>query len=100
MSPLLFDLALGLHGLVGPDVVVGKRLVDYLEPHLDSHLVRRGTVLAEQELQHEHRNVGAHLNLPNQVLAHHLAVEHSGKFVVKLVAGHCLCLRHVDHTFY
>ena len=76
--PVLLDLALRLRRLVGPDVVVGERVVDDLQSHLDRDLVRRGAVLAEQELEHEDGNVRADLDLADEVLAHDLAGEERG----------------------
>ena len=83
MTALVLDLALGLHRLVGADVVVGQRVVDDLQAHLDRHSVRRGAVLAEQELEDEDRHVGADLDLPDEVLADDLAGEDAVDLVVE-----------------
>jgi hypothetical protein len=85
-APLLLDLALGAHRLVGADVVVGQGVVDHLQAHLDRHVVGRGAIFSEQELQHEHRDIGADLHATHQILAHHLAGEGAIGLVVEGVS--------------
>ena len=87
VTPLVHDHALGLHRLVGPDVVLGKGVVDDLEAHLDRDRVRGGAVLAEQELEHEDRHVGADLDVADEVLADNLAGEGAIDLVVEGVSG-------------
>ena len=86
MAPVLLDLALRLHRLVGADVVVGEGVVDDLQPHLDRHLVRGGAIFPEEELQNEHGNVGARLDLADEILADDLARENPVRLVVERVA--------------
>jgi hypothetical protein len=87
VAALLFDTALRLRGLVGTDVVVGKGVVDDLEPHLDRHPVGRRAVLAEEVLQDEHRDIGTDFDLAYQILADDLAREHAVHLVVECVSG-------------
>ena len=84
--PLLLHLALRLLGLVRADVVVGQRVVDDLQAHLDGHLVRRRAVLPEQVLQDEDGHVRADLHLADQILADDLAGEEAVDLVVEGVA--------------
>ena len=74
-SSFLLDLALRLHRLVGADIVVGERVVDDLQAHLDRHFVGRRAVFSQQELEDENRNVGADLHLSDEILSDDLAGE-------------------------
>ena len=98
VPPAVLHLALRLHRLVGADVVVGERVVDDLQPHLDRHLVRRRAVLAEQELEHEDRHVRADLDLPDEVLAHDLAGEEAVHLVVERISARDCSVAHGLHS--
>ena len=67
---LLLDPRLGQLGLVGTDEVLPQCLIDDSQPGLDRRRHVGGAVLAQQELQHVDRNVGAHLDLTDEVLAY------------------------------
>ena len=94
VAALLLDPALSLLGLVRADVVVGERVVDDLQPHLDRHLVRGCAVFAKQVLEHEDGDIGPDLHLAHQVLAHHPAGEGAVDLVVEGVPGRDLFACH------
>ena len=72
---LVLDDRLDLVRLVGPDEVRGERVVDHPQPGVDGGRVVGRTVLAEQVLQDEDRDVGPDLDLADQILADDLAGE-------------------------
>src|SRR4051812_14512616 len=66
--------------LVGADEVRAQNLVDGVQPRLDRGRVVGRAVLPQEELQHVDRNVGADLDLADEILAH----DPSGKRLVGL----------------
>ena len=84
---LVLDHRLGFVRLVGPDEVRRQRVVDHPQPGVDGRRVVGGTVLAQQVLQDEDRDVGPDLHLADQVLADHFAREDRRRFLIELRHG-------------